>query len=238
MITKTTHGTTEHNQQIFLDDLALTQEWFDAKGIDYRVVGSVAASAYLDPPGHTSLDFDRQGASTASQRVPDIDLIVSRKDLPEVREYRDRLKGVKLGLALPTRFIDFRPQREISYLTHNRKKFPIKSNVFNATHEEFLGVPITTLSPASLVHTYFSIRERDRAKVSGLKRLAGERQDDNADSADYVPFKEFSTELAKHKSLLDSSVETTVKMLEALPPPVRMRAFRCALVFADIAHLR
>jgi hypothetical protein len=75
MITKTTHGTTEHNQQIFLDDLALTQEWFDAKGIDYRVVGSVAASAYLDPPGHTSLDFDRQGASTASQRVPDIDLI-------------------------------------------------------------------------------------------------------------------------------------------------------------------
>lgn len=225
-------------RQSFLDSLTSTQEWLNKKGIEYRIIGSVAASAYLDPAGHSSLNFNRPGARSMAERVPDIDLIVPRGDLPEARKYRDRLTDIKLGLALPTRYIDFRPEDETSYLTHNNRAFPFKTTVLDASHQELLGVPITTLSPAALVNTYFTIRERDRSKVKGLSNAAKHQSTGANKPQDYLPFQEFREDLVSNSSLLEVSVDTTVKMLESLPPPIRTRAFRCALVLANLAHLR
>jgi len=226
------------SRQSFLENLARTQEWLNDQDIEYRIIGSVAASSYLDTPGQTSLNFSRTGASTLAERVPDIDLIVPRGRLLEARSYRDSRSDVKLGLALPTRFIDFRPGEQVSYLTHNKRVFPVRTDVFSPVQNEFLDVPITTVSPATLVHTYYSIRERDREHITRLTALAREQAVSEGDGDPYAGFREFSDDWKHHPSFMDLSIQATTHMLEALPPPARNRAFRLALAMASLAQLR
>lgn len=75
-------------RQHFLDGLVELQDMFESRGVEYRIIGSLATSAYTEDPGSCSLDFNRKGAVKLDQRVPDIDLIVPRSELPIVREFR------------------------------------------------------------------------------------------------------------------------------------------------------
>jgi hypothetical protein len=184
------------------------------------------------------LRFGQPGAVTAADRVPDIDVIVPRNDLAEVRSYRDSLTDVKLGVGMPSRFIDFRPGDETSYLTHNDKQIAFETRLFDPVRQEVLGVPITTLSPAALVNTYISVREKHRERVAALSELAAEEWQYSGDSEEFAPFKEWMDSWSTNRSVMDKTVDATVRMMERLPAPVRARAFRCALALASIANLR
>ena len=85
----------QERKEAFLETLGEVQSEFNKKGIDYRVIGSVAGHAYLEPDlpeGVPTLDFNRKGAVTPDQLVPDIDIIVPRADLPEARVLRSRVR--------------------------------------------------------------------------------------------------------------------------------------------------
>jgi hypothetical protein len=230
---------TKNNQELFLENLTGTQEWLEENGIDHRLIGSVATSAYIDPPGQTSLDFNREGAFTPDQKVPDIDLIVPRDRLDEVRNYRDSQKNVKLGLAFPSRFIDFRPDENESYLTYRKSKIPVASKSFRPVIRKLIGVPVTTVSPNSLLNIHKmlgTVRDKDENYVQQLELLTEGEPTEEEDL--YFGFKEFSSLYTTHHSPLDYSINATKQMLESLPPPIRNRAMRCALVLASLSKLR
>ena len=75
----------EQRRQEFLDALARMDAWMDSEGIAYRVIGSLAVTAYADEG--RSLDFDRDGAADPTQRMPDVDLLVPRNRLALVKSY-------------------------------------------------------------------------------------------------------------------------------------------------------
>ena len=226
-------------KHLFLDQLSRTQEWLDSQGVAYRIIGSVAADSYIDSPDGTILNFNEEDTGTLAERVPDIDLIVPRGRLAKVRQFRDSIsKEVKLGLAIPTQFIDFRPDEATSFMTHNDRRFPVPTHVFDPVERQLFGEKIVTVNPATLVYTYYSLRERDRPRIAKLSEAAEEYQRDYETSELYSGMREFSGDWAEHKSWMDVTVQTTVKMLERLPPPARLRAMRIGLTFASLAKLR
>lgn len=183
-------------RESFLETLDIAQGQFDKHGIEYRIIGSVAASAYLEADEDCSLNFNRPEARTAYQRVPDIDLIVPRSAVPYMKTVRRELltqqQPVKLGLVFSQSTIDYRPQEAWSYLNHGSTTLPIDSQLFVATKKELLGVSITTLSPQTLLHTYGTfggkLRHKDFQTVVGLARLARSMPQYEYNEADYHNF--------------------------------------------------
>jgi len=226
----------------FLDTLNEVQSEFRRRGIECRVIGSLATSAYIEPPVACSLDFNRSGAHTVDQRVPDIDLVVPRHSLPEARDYRDTLARssfpVKVGLALPTSVIDFRPEESTSYLTHGRRvEVPVSSDVFKPVQRVLLGVPITTVSARTLYHSYHLLgpaRRRDRSK---LERLASIMEDEPTDDAD-VAFQRFTNARRDNPSPVRSAVRAAEALVDLLPPVGRQKIRHYALPIASALGLR
>lgn len=223
-------------QELFIEALDATREWLAERGIEHRVIGSVATSSYIDPEGQSRLNFDRPGGRTQAEGLPDLDLIIPRESLDEVRAYRGSTDKIKLGLAFPTRFVDFRPAEETSYLMYRGRRLPFKSEVFRPVEKDFLDTPIVTLSPEALLHTHLMmgpIRKKDQNNVRELLDLVGNKNDEA-----YRAFSEFTREWMENRTLLDASIQTTVNMLDAMPPAVQKRAMRIALALASVAHLR
>lgn len=65
----------ERSKGLFLEKLDTVQSWLSDNGIAYRILGSLAVSAYLDP-SLKKMDFNRMGGFSSDQKVPDIDLLV------------------------------------------------------------------------------------------------------------------------------------------------------------------
>jgi hypothetical protein len=101
----------EQWRQKFLAALARMDAWMDSNGIAYRVIGSLAVTAYIDEG--RSLDFDRDGAADPTQRMPDVDLLVPRDRVALVKSYAASARNAELPIKLDTVaaevYIDFRP---------------------------------------------------------------------------------------------------------------------------------
>lgn len=233
----------DERMKAFHDTLANIQDEFNAKGIDYRIIGSLASHALLDsgqndiPP----LNYDRKGAATPDQRVPDIDLIVPRTDLVGAREIRaNALKGiqpVKLGLANPTTEIDFRPDEDQSYLTHKDISLPVESELFRAEEATLEGTPIKTVPIDTLVHTFGTFGGRVRQKdIPVIKALI--RQNDAPSDPRTDVFHEFQSQRRKtspgehRRSLAIEAVTSRV------PDRLRNEFYRVALIAADVLKMR
>lgn len=160
--------------EYFFDQLEHAQNSLASEGIDYRIVGSVAAAAHVQ----STLVFDRPDNRQAYS-IPDIDMIVPRNQLDVARCIRDELyckgEGVRLGLAFPSQTIDWRPNEKHSYLTFTKDiRQPILSTLFDRVDGNISGVPVVTVSPATLLHTYVvnggTLRSKDLPAIRALVR--------------------------------------------------------------------
>lgn len=233
----------DERKDAFLDTLAEVQDEFDQKGIDYRIIGSLASHAYLDanhndiPP----LNFNRKGAATPDQQVPDIDLIVPRADLAGAREVRTKaltkVQPVKLGLANPTTEIDFRPDEDTSFLTHKDVILPVDSDLFSAEEAKLEQVPIQTVPINTLVHTFGTFGGRVRQKdVPIIKALI--REGDSPVDPRTKVFHDFQLQRRKRSPGEHRRSLVIEAVTNKAPARLRNEFYRAALVAADILKMR
>lgn len=160
------------SQAQFLERLEHVQTWLVDNNIDHRIIGSLATECFV--ASAEGLNFDRPG-DAEHQRMPDIDLIVPRADAPVVAAAQDHFLhdvGIKVGYSTSTHIFDFRPDEGESFLTYSNGKsqpldkppMAVETSVFEPHKASFLGVPITTLDPNTLFHTYVTIGNRVRVK--------------------------------------------------------------------------
>lgn len=228
----------------FFETLIQVQGEFDRKGIDYRIIGSLASHAYLGPNEENvaSLDYNRKGAATPDQKVPDIDLIVPRSDLKGAREMRSRalktLQPVKLGLANPTTDIDFRPNEPESFLTHKDIALPVDSDLFRIEEGISLeDVPIQTVPINTLIHTFGTfggiVRRKDISIIEALKRKSDEPLDPRMSVfRDFQDQRRVVSPVEHHRLLAIQAFN------ERAPRRVRNELYRVALVGADMLGKR
>jgi hypothetical protein len=66
-------------------------------------------------------------------------------------------------------FIDLRPGREMSYLTHRRLRFPVPTKLFTPCPARVAGTEIMAADPRVLLHTFGAlggiIRRKDAAEA-------------------------------------------------------------------------
>jgi len=179
------------------------QAWLRDRGIEYRVLGSVATSAFVDPPGTSSLDFSRAGAHGAYQSMPDIDIVVPMADYLTVKAYRDRLEfdsDLPIGIEiLPSVcHFDYLPREEISYITHRELRTPFPSYLFDPLTVDFLGEPIVTVDPLVLFHTYVTLggmlRDKDWPRAAQLLKFIQREGASRFTEAELAPFHRFLAE--------------------------------------------
>lgn len=194
-------------QKCFVQRLKEVQEWLYGESIEYRVLGSIATSAFLDAKGTSSLDFSRCGAQSAYQYMPDVDIVIPRNDYRRVKAYRDYLErdiDFPIGIEiLPSVcHFDFRPKEKISYITHCDLFIPFPTELFMPVSVEFLGEPLVTVDVRTLFHTYVTmggmLRNKDWPKAMNLARLIRDEDVSRFTEADMGPFHLF---LAKRSRL-------------------------------------
>lgn len=193
-------------QKRFVQKLTQTQEWLRSENIEYRVIGSVATSAFLDIKGTSSLNFTRRGARGFYQRMPDIDMIVPMKDYPKVKLYRDSLEkdlDFPIGVEILPSIchFDFRPTENISYITHRNLFIPFSTELFGSFNIEFLGESLVTVDPRTLFHTYVTLggmlRPKDWPKAMQLARLIRSQHISRFNEVDMEPFHTFLSERSR-----------------------------------------
>lgn len=170
------------SQALFLEKLECVQTWLADKNIEHRIIGSLATECFVESPG--GLDFDRPG-DAPHQRIPDVDLLVPRADVPAIAEAKTFFLndvGIKVGFSVSEHIFDLRPDEGESFLTFSdgrsqpidRPPLPVETSLFEPHRASLLGVPITTLDPSTLFHTYVTIgnrlRVRDTPRLIALGR--------------------------------------------------------------------
>lgn len=194
------------SQKCFVQKLKEVQEWLQGESIEYRVLGSVATSAFLDAKGTSSLDFSRRGAHGA-YRIPDVDMVVPMNDYLRVKTFGDRLEKdtdfpISIEILPSVCHFDFRPKEKTSYITHRDLFIPFPTELFTPVSVEFLGEPLVTVDPRTLFHTYVTmggmLRNKDWPKAMNIARLIRDQDVSRFTEADMKPFHLF---LAKRSRL-------------------------------------
>jgi hypothetical protein len=227
----------------FLSTLEGTQEQLRDAGINYRIIGSLATHAHLGNRSSVSippLDYNRPGAATADQSIPDIDIIVPRVDLPAARQIRqdvlDTEFPVKIGLAVPTTEIDFLPDESASFLTHKNLRVPVSTELFHAEMVSLDGVDIQTIPLDTLFHTYGTfggmIRHKD---LPLLRELAKNNPESSEDTQQFHTYQRARRSASPGEYRFGRAVEA---FNERVSPRVRNEFFKYALKAADILGKR
>jgi hypothetical protein len=134
--------------------------------------------------------------------MPDLDMIVSMADYPEVKAYRDSLErdrnfpvGIEIYASICN--FDFRPDEEVSYLRHRDLATPFPTRLFAPVQTMYLGESIITIDPLALFHTYVvlggMLRTKDWPGAVGLARMAQSGHSQFAET-DFEPFHHFLAE--------------------------------------------
>lgn len=158
----------------WLAALGKLEAWLTSECVPYAVLGGVAVAAWADRG--TSLDFDRQHAHDATQRMPDIDLLVPRDALARVKEYAETARRgdppLKIDTVSGECYIDYRPDQARSYLTHRRLAFAVPTALFNPVRAPLLSREVATVDPRVLLGTFGTVgcvvRRKDEAKMAAL----------------------------------------------------------------------
>lgn len=230
----------ESQRQVFGENLLKLQETLSGRGIDYRIIGSIGAQALLGDSVGREVQFDRPGAIKEFQKMPDIDLIVPRDKLEEVRQIREDMLeqgGPKVGLANATAEIDFRPGEENSFLTHKGVAIPIRNELLKPEFGELDGIPVRTLSPDTLLQTYGTfggiVRRKDMANIRALVRA---REGGKAEELE--PFREFRKK-RRELSPREVYVGRAVEAVDSYAPGIVKNALGLvAIRTANILKLR
>lgn len=235
------------NKNDFLDQLAATQERLVKDEVDYRIVGSLATQAYLEEAGQqiAPLDFDREGAYTPDQRVPDIDIVVPRHDLEKARRIREDLLRsafpIKMGLALPSGEIDFRPDEESSYLTHGDMAMAVRNELLAQRYTSYAGVPIQTVAPDTLLHTYGSfggkVRAKDIARIKSLAALTSGAENSRP-HVEFEPFHDFLRYRQANPGYLSVAGNMFERVTNHMSPRARNKLAHHALKAASLLGKR
>lgn len=241
------HSSAQYEQQreAFLGQLNAAQERLRERGVDFRVIGSVASHAYLQELGGDNalppLDYDRPGAATLDQRVPDIDMIVPRQDLSVARELRTQLGEsdfpVKLGFAASTTEIDFRPGETHSYLTHKDIRVLVDNELLDVRTPTLDGVAVQTLPLDTLTHTYGvfggKVRRKDMPVMKELIRAKTGPSDPRTEA-----FHQYHRE-RRRRSPGQYRVDRTIEYAKgAVSPRIRNELYKHALKAADLLGRR
>ena len=235
------------NKSRFVEILYKVQSEMDTLSVDYRIIGSIATVAQLEQanPGSVSLDFNRQNACTLDQRVPDIDLFVPRKDITAIHELREKyLKSdfpIKIGAAAGVNHIDFRPDSEVSYLTHRQKlQRPIPTALLEPLIIPFLDTTIKTVVPSTLFHTYQTfggiIRQKDISRLRALRSSYPDPQKKYPEKF-YRPFHDFIKDRARSYPYFTTLARTKDFAERKLPGKVYNRVIQEVLMGIDVLHL-
>lgn len=223
----------------FLEQLQDIQDNLYGKGIDYRIIGSVAAHALLPPGSLEPLDFDRRGAILEFQRHPDIDLVVPRAAIDEVRIIREKKVRekypVKLGLAAAVSEIDFRPDEVVSLLTHKGLSVAVENNLLAANNGDLGGVPVRTLSIPILTQTYQTfggiVRRKDMAHIRALVGT----EHGNTDISAFREFRQSRRRMSPSEAIFARGLEG---FNEVAPPVIKNIVAAAAIKAADVIGKR
>ena len=203
------YGEEIDNRQLFARQLDEVQEYLRGQNIEFRIFGSLAMSAYIDEPGDSKLDFNRSGAYTLDQRVPDVDLLVPQYSLKTVQTYSDFLRKssfpVNVELLFPEFYIDYHAEQDESFLMHRKLlRVGVDSRLFEPVIRPFLDTHIVTVDPRTLFHTYVTcggiLRQKDLPRVVTLARRMLDGTIPSAHSErEYAQFHDFISQ-RKHGS--------------------------------------
>lgn len=230
------------SKEAFLHQLDAVQEQFRSEGIDYRIVGSLASHALIGANSDIpEVSFNRPGAATPDQRVPDIDMVVPRKNLSAARDIRqqtiDSNFPIKIGLAIPTTEIDFRPYDETSSLTHKSINLPISNKLFQAEMASFHGVDIQTVPTETLLHTFGTfggkIRHKDLPIIRALMRSNPHAHNPETDV--FHEFQQLRRKISPGEYRLGRTIEA---IEEKVPRRLRNELYKYALKGADVLGKR
>lgn len=164
----------ESSRAAWLAAVGKLEAWLTAECVPHVVLGGVAVAAWADRGA--SLDFDRRHVHDATQRMPDIDLLVPRDALARVKEYAETARRgdppLKIDTVSGECYIDYRPDRTLSYLTHRRLAFAVPTALFNPVRAPLLGQDVITVDPRVLLGTFGTVggvvRRKDEAKMAAL----------------------------------------------------------------------
>lgn len=204
------------------------QEALRTSSIDFRIIGSIAAAGYgvVCPEG------------TPPSVESDIDVIVPRYDLIAARALRKKFeksnRPIKLGVAVPTMQVDFRPEEIESYLTVGPHALTIDTEAFASTERSFMGVDITTVPINTLHQIYRDLSPnipKYRAKADRLAVLVDQ-------PVDLPAFRDYQVLRTGVAPLRWRAMDLAGKVIRALPdkPANHLRA--AGRIVADRLHMR
>lgn len=171
------------------DNLRSFQNKLNLSEISYRIVGSTAVNSYINNltdgnNSHTNLD---------------IDLLVTRFDYrrlksPLIREIFNNEDGINYDLSI-SKYIDFKPNDEFSFLIFRDIKFPIRSELFELRQNLFNKQQINTISAITLFHTFSVcggvLRPKDWKNILLLGRYLQSYPDNKFSERDFIDFHRF-----------------------------------------------
>jgi hypothetical protein len=225
------HGFIEaRNRTLFQRTLQKTQEWLVERNIPYRILGGLAVHSYLEEPGTSSINFNRTYAASLIQRVPDIDLLVPKARIEEVKLYRkavarDEELPVLIELLTPSVYIDFRPDQEQSFLTHRALRVPVPTALFAPVERTILTTPLTTVDPLTLFHTFVVcgglLRHKDWKNILPLGRHIRDRRETAFAEADFQGFHDFIARRREAYPMFIKAKQAGQEIADRLPTRLR-----------------
>ena len=179
----TSNNTYVHGLEKFQDEL-------EKNSINFRVLGSQAIKSYVSKLG---------GEVYRPPKDLEVDVLVPRSDYLKlksqtIRKAINKIDGVKYDLSI-SKYIDFRPHEEFSFLIFKNTRSPIQSELFESRKVSVKNFEITTIPAITLLHTFSVcggiIRPKDWEKVLLLARYTKVFPDDKFIEADYSDFHSF-----------------------------------------------
>ena len=228
----------------FVNQLGSMVEALDARSLDYRAIGSVAAESL----GIYPIDFTPRKAVDTIDRNPDLDVIVPRSELRGAREVREVFHDnsgypLKLGLAIPSMQVDLRPADDTSRLTWGRYSIPVDTRIFDAETGTVDDVSLKTVSPETLRHFYSSMSPQGNVGKKYASKLASFDQVLGADESHtpgdmYEAFHVYAELMKQHTPISRRTMEMFYALTAHMSPEQRNHLRHVALKLAGVAGWR
>ena len=168
-------------------DLNVFQETLKSYNINYRILDSMAIDSYCK---YNNKD---------SRHITDLDLLVSRSDYlklksPIIRNQFSLSNKTRHDSSI-SKYVDFRPTEDYSFLVFREIRMPVKSELFETRRNSLNGQEIKTIPAITLFHTFSVcggiLRPKDWEKVSQLGRYVRNNPDEKFMEEDFVAFHKF-----------------------------------------------
>jgi hypothetical protein len=167
--------------------LYIFQKTLGLYDIDYRIVGSMAIDSYKTDMGNNKA------------RTTDLDLLVTRSDYlkmksPMLRNQLNFDKYIRYDSSI-SKYIDFRPNENYSFLVFRELRMPVKSELFEPRENMINDQAVKTIPAITLFHTFSVcggiLRPKDWGKILQLGRYVRNNPDEKFSEEDFTNFHKF-----------------------------------------------